>query len=95
MDHQPPTVELLEARHSFPCPFTSKVIGATGTDLPARASACVQGSLGLDSPPPSSVKTASGGRHESVTLEPVCPDAQSVIDLYAALRKLEGVMFLF
>jgi len=95
MDHQSLTVELLEARHSFPCPFTFKVIGATGTDLRARASACVQGRLGLDSPPPSTVKTASGGRHESVTLEPVCPDGKSVIDTYAALRQLKGVMFLF
>ena len=95
MDHQPPTVELLEARHSFPCSFTFKVIGATGADLPARAGACVQRCLGLDDAPPSSVKTASGGRHESVTLEPVCPDASSVIAIYAALRQLEGVMFLF
>ena len=30
-----------------------------------------------------------------MTLEPVCPDASSVIAIYAALRQLEGVMFLF
>ncbi len=95
MDHQPPTVELLESRHCFPCPFTFKVIGATGTDLPARVTSCVQELLRLETSPSSSVKTAAGGRHESVTVEPVCPDAGSVIDLYAALRELEGVMFLF
>ncbi|MDG1051467.1 MAG: DUF493 domain-containing protein [Planctomycetota bacterium] len=95
MDHQPPTLELLESRHRFPCPFTFKVIGPTGTHLPARAAACVQASLGLEVPPTFGVKAAAGGRHESVTLEPTCPDATSVIDLYAALRELEGVMFLF
>ena len=95
MDPQPPTVELLESRHDFPCPFTFKVIGATGTGLPARVAECVRAGLGLDESPATSVRTAAGGRHESVTVEPVCPDAPDVIRLYADLRALEGVLFLF
>ena len=95
MDHQPPTVELLESRHDFPCPFTFKVIGQTGTELPDRVAASVQRVLGLDEPPGTRVRTASGGRHEAVTVEPTCPHAASVINVYAALRALDGVLFLF
>lgn len=90
-----PTLELLEARHKFPCPYTFKVIGQTGTDLELRVAQCAKSQLGLDADPKTSVKTASGGRHESITVEPTCPDAQAVLDLYAALRGLQGVLFLF
>ena len=94
MDH-PQSAELLDARHDFPCAYTFKVIGASGGALEERVIACVREALGLDAPPPTSVKTASGGRHESVTVEPVCPDAESVLKLYRDLRKLDGVLFLF
>ncbi len=90
-----PTLELLEARHNFPCPYTFKVIGKTGTSLEFRVSACAKDLLGLDVAPPTSVKTTAGGRHESITVEPTCPRAQTVLDLYAALRGLDGVLFLF
>lgn len=90
-----PTLELLEARHSFPCPYTFKVIGQTGAELEARVLRCTRNLLGLEGNPVTSVKTASGGRHESITVEPTCPDAQAVLDLYAALRGLKGVLFLF
>ncbi|MEO0663877.1 MAG: DUF493 domain-containing protein, partial [Planctomycetota bacterium] len=70
MDH-PQSAELLEDRHDFPCPYTFKVIGAAGASLEARVVECVQSSLGLDAPPQTRVRTAEGGRHEAVTVEPV------------------------
>jgi len=90
-----PTLELLEARHNFPCPYTFKVIGKTGAGLEGRVARCAQDLLGLDEAPSTSVKTAAGGRHESVTVEPTCEGAQTVLDLYAALRNIDGVLFLF
>ena len=90
-----PTLELLEARHSFPCAYTFKVIGPGSIDLEAAVAACVRTALALDADPKTSVRTTEGGRHQSVTVEPVCPSARSVLDLYAALRALDGVMFLF
>ena len=94
MDH-PESAELLEDRHDFPCPYTFKVIGASGTALEKRVVTCVQESLGLEDPPIASVRTAQGGRHEAITIEPVCPDAEAVLALYAALRTLDDVLFLF
>ena len=90
-----PTLELLEARHSFPCPYTFKVIGAGDIDLEASVAACVRAALALDTDPKTSVRTTEAGRHQSVTVEPECPSARSVLDLYAALRALDGVIFLF
>lgn len=95
MTDRPESAELLEARHDFPCPYTFKVIGEAGDGLEQRVAECVSRELRLDAPPETSVKTASGGRHESITVEPVCPDADSVLDLYERLRGLRGVLFLF
>ncbi|MEM6673047.1 MAG: DUF493 domain-containing protein [Planctomycetota bacterium] len=95
MDDRAPTLELLEARHQFPGPYTFKVIGETDSGLSERVAECVRAELDLDQRPDTSVKTAEGGRHESVTIEPTCPDAQAVLRLYAALRELDGIVFLF
>lgn len=94
MDERPLTLELIEARHNFPGPYTFKVIGEANAELPARVAECVRATLGLDAPPDVSIKTAKGGRHESVTIEPTCPDAEAVLKLYASLRELSGVRFL-
>lgn len=95
MDDRPPTTELLEARHNFPGPYTFKVIGSADETFKGLVVDCVQNQLKLADPPRSKIKTTAGGRHQSITIEPVCPDAQSVLTLYAALRKLPGVLFLF
>ncbi|MFT6831362.1 MAG: putative lipoic acid-binding regulatory protein [Planctomycetota bacterium] len=90
-----PSKELLEQRHAFPCPYIFKVIGTADEGFEARVTACVQRELRTNVQPPSSVRETKGGRHQSVTVEPTCPDADSVLRLYAELRKVEGVMFLF
>ncbi len=90
-----PSKELLEERHSFPCPYTFKVIGEADEGFQARIKECVQRELRTNIEPPSSVRETKGGRHQSVTVEPTCPDADSVLRLYAELRKVDGVMFLF
>jgi len=95
MTDRPESAELLEARHDFPCPYTFKVIGEAGNGLEARVADCVTRELVLAEPPTTAVKSTSGGRHESITVEPVCPDAHAVLDLYERLRALSGVLFLF
>ena len=70
-----------------------KVIGAGDIDLEGSVSACVRARW-ASTPTKTSVRTTEGGRHQSVTVEPECPSARSVLDLYAALRALDGVMFL-
>ncbi len=90
-----PSLELLEQRHTFPCRYTFKVIGAADEGFRGRVTACVQRELRTNAEIPSSVRETKGGRHQSVTVEPTCPDAASVLRLYAELRKVQGVMFLF
>ncbi|WP_419191075.1 YbeD family protein [Saltatorellus ferox] len=90
-----PSRELLEQRHSFPCRYTFKVIGEADEGLQGRVTDCIQRELRTNMQPPSSIRTTKGGRHQSVTVEPTCPDADAVLRLYAELRKVEGVMFLF
>lgn len=90
-----PSKELLEQRHSFPCRYTFKVIGQADDGLEARIKGCVQRELRTNAEPRSSVRKTKGGRHQSVTVEPNCPDADAVLRLYAELRKVQGVMFLF
>ncbi|MEM8713212.1 MAG: DUF493 domain-containing protein [Planctomycetota bacterium] len=90
-----PSLELLEQRHSFPCRYTFKVIGAADAGFEGRVVACVQRVLDLADPPRSSLKETKGGRHQSITVDPMCPSAQSVLELYRELRGVEGVLFLF
>ena len=90
-----PSKELLEERHTFPGPYTFKVIGEADEGFEGRIKECVQRELRTNAEPRTSVRTTKGGRHQSVTVEPVCPDADSVLRLYAELRKVDGVMFLF
>ncbi len=95
MDDPLPTLELLEQRHDFPCPYTFKVIGVAGAAFESSVAECVRSELDLDETPSTSLKTTSGGRHQSVTIEPTCSDASDVLRLYRALRRVPGVMFLF
>lgn len=90
-----PSRELLEQRHSFPCRYTFKVIGEADEGFQLRVTECVQRELRTNVVPPSSVRETKGGRHQSVTVEPTCPDADAVLRLYTELRKVEGVLFLF
>lgn len=89
-----PPIELLESRHSFPCPYTIKVIGKAGDNFLARIIAAVRDELGLDVDPPMKLKTTAGGRHVSITLEPVVETAQQVLALYSRLSQTTGLVML-
>jgi uncharacterized protein len=90
-----PTIEVLEQAHSFPGPYQFKVIGKADHGFVARVIALVRTELLVDIDPPYRVREAAGGRHLSVTLEPVVQSAQQVLDVYQRLCGLEGVVILF
>ena len=90
-----PSVEVLENTHTFPGPYQFKVIGKADHGFVARVIALVRTELLIDIDPPYRVREAVGGRHLSVTLDPVVQSAQQVLAIYQRLCALEGVVVLF
>lgn len=89
-----PSIELLEARHAFPCHFTFKVIGAASENFTARVVSHVRDELQIENDPPYSLRSAKGGKHVSITLEPECESAQQVLAIYSRLMGMEGLLML-
>ncbi len=89
-----PAFDLLEKTHAFPCPYLFKVIGKADQSFLARVVAAVREALLIEVDPPYRVRAAVGGRHLSVTLEPVVQSAQEVVAIYHRLGVLDGVVML-
>ena len=89
-----PSVELLEARHDFPCQFTFKVIGSTDDNFLARVIAAVRDELRLEVDPNYSMRSAKNGAHIAITLEPQCESPQQVLAIYSRLTGMDGVVML-
>jgi uncharacterized protein len=86
--------DLLEKTHTFPGPYLFKIIGKGDEGFVARVIAVVREELLSEVDPPYRVREAVGGRHLSVTLEPVVQSAQQVVAIYGRLRVLEGLVML-
>jgi putative lipoic acid-binding regulatory protein len=89
------TLRLLRDTHVFPGPYQFKIIGKADQGFVARVIAAVRGELLLDIDPPFRVRESVGGRHLSVTLEPVVRSAQQVLAIYRRLGELDGLLMLF
>ena len=89
-----PSTELLESVHAFPCRFTFKAIGKDDRSFAARVVSVVRDELGMDEDPQFGVNRTASGRHLCVTVEPTVPGAQSVLDIYAQIRTLDGLVML-
>lgn len=86
--------DLLEQMHSFPGKFVFKAIGKSEDDFALRVVAAVRAALEHDFDSPHEVRTTSGGRHTAVTIEPWIESSVQVIDVFAAIRGLEGLVML-
>ena len=89
-----PTVELLEAAHTFPGPYLFKAIGRNEDGFVARVLAVVREELRFDADPAHTVRETPAGRHISVTLEVVVSTPHQVIAVYRGLRALAGLVLL-
>ena len=85
-----PTVELLEKTHVFPCPYLFKIIGKSDQAFLRKVVAVVREELLIEIDPPYRVREAVGGRHVSITLEPVVQSAGQVVAIYRRLGLLDG-----
>lgn len=84
-------LELLNATHDFPCPFTIKVIGLAKDDFELRVVELIKSVLDVDSVSASTKETPKK-KHVSVTVEPVVQSAEQVLLLYDKIRSVEGVV---
>jgi putative lipoic acid-binding regulatory protein len=82
--------DLLESTHDFPCEYLWKIFALHRDSLEAEAFAAAFRVLRHDT-----IRTrtsrASSGRNLCVTIEAHVEDAQQVIDVYAELRRIDGL----
>jgi putative lipoic acid-binding regulatory protein len=86
------SIELLESTHQFPCPYMFKVIGRFENGFVGRVVAAVREALAQEADPPFKVRQSAGGRHLSVTLEPVVHTGQEVLAVYQRIRGMQGLV---
>lgn len=95
MNHSLPTVELLEKAHAFPCFYLFKVIGKSDPDFLTQVITIVREELGHDADPPHRTRDSVGGRHTSISIEPMVPSPHHVVAIYRRLGTLEGLVMMF
>jgi putative lipoic acid-binding regulatory protein len=88
-------LELLDKHHQFPSQYMFKVIGFGGPGFAEDVACAAEAVLGpLDRTSCLRCRPSSGGKYLSVTLEMEMASAQQVLDIYAALRTVQGVVIL-
>jgi putative lipoic acid-binding regulatory protein len=88
-------IELLEANHTFPGPYLFKVIGRQESGFVARVVAAVRDEMAEQTDPPYTVRETAGGRHVSVSLEPVMQTAEQVLAVYRRISTITGLVILW
>ena len=86
-------LEKLREVHEFPGMFTFKIIGKNDAALEAGALAAIR-SMFPEVNPSLTKRESSKGRHVSLTIEVLVPDAESVAALYARFNELPGLHML-
>lgn len=87
-------LDKLNAVHEFPGDYVFKVIGTNSPEFISRVVQAAVIVLGERADFSVSTRESSGGKHQSVTLTVVVPQADDVLAIYDQLRVLEGVKFL-
>ena len=89
-------IALLEKFHQFPCDYQFKVIGYADKRLLNDVKSAAENVLGpLDDDGAVSGKASSQGRYESITVEAMMQSAEQVLEVYAALRQVSGLVSIF
>lgn len=86
-------IELLEANHGFPCSFSLSVIART--DDAVEAALLAAAAVGLGQPLGKDAhhrKPSTHGKYVSHRLNIPCQSAEAVLDLFARLRAVDGVI---
>lgn len=90
--HKFPPLELLEATHTFPGPYTFKVIGENENSFPQRVVEAALMAAGPSCDPTHTTRETESGKHIAVTLDVQAQTAETVIRIYEELVKLSGTV---
>lgn len=86
-------IEKLNAAHEFPKMFTFKLIGKNAPAFEAGARDAVR-AMYPDLDPTISRRESAQGRHVSLTVEMLVPNAEAVVALYRRFNALPGLHML-
>ena len=89
-----PPLELLNRTHTFPCAYVFKAIGRVEGGFAARVVAGVREELSQESDAPCRFRQSSGGKHVSVTIEPIVETAEQVLAVYERIASMAGLIVL-
>jgi putative lipoic acid-binding regulatory protein len=86
-------IEMLEANHSFPGPFSIAVVTRNHDEVRVSLRAAIE-ALQSEPLPEESwvVQPSNTGRFVSHRLTIVCRDADHVLTIYAVIQSVQGVM---
>lgn len=86
-------IELLEANHTFPGNISVSVIARNDDQVAARILAAASAALGQPLPDAAHDRVPSAqGKYVSHRLDVPCASAEAVLDLFARLRAVDGVI---
>lgn len=80
--------------HQFPGRFAFKAIGRSNGDFAERVVAIVRSTLAQDFDAPYELRETTSGRHVAVTIEPWVESSDQVMQVFAAMRNVDGLVML-
>lgn len=86
--------ELLNEVHSFPTRVVVKVIGNHDDDFEDLVVAAISEVLRLEELLETTSRRTPAGRHIAITCEPLFQNAEEVLEVYARLKEVPGVVML-
>lgn len=89
-----PPIELLKLTHTFPGPYTFKIIAEAKDGLIATLIMELKVALKWELDPKYSVRETAGGRHLALTLDAVMRTPEEVHTVYNFLKKVDGVILI-
>ena len=92
---QLPSLELLEANHSFPGRYMFKVVGWTDDEFEQRVLNAATEVLQTKQELIYSIRRTGTGRHVSVTIEPHVISGFEVLNVYRRMKTLDGLIMLW
>jgi putative lipoic acid-binding regulatory protein len=94
MDHQA-SVELLESVHPFPGVYRIKAIGSAEDEFAQRVVEAALEVIPTASDVDHTIRQTPHRRHVAVTLDVTVQTAEQVLAIYARLRDVPGLAYLF
>ena len=91
VDERKRAIDLLEANHAFPCEFFVSVIARNEDGVEAAVLAAARGDA-VHASVAHERRASSAGKYMSHRLEVPCASAEEVLQLYARLRTVDGVI---